>query len=1218
MKASNDSTAYAKISEEVSNLRTGARLNYTYNITRRTMSHTQLDIIISSSTTAELPRQKLSLDRIYNVESSQVTLYEKSPVDIHVAVCMKVFERKFEKEPMFREAILHPSSGFRIRKWTETYTNVVLLALLPAALMNCIRVNKERNSGIVEIMGSMGADLVDFYLSHTLFAYLYNIIVIMVLLLPNVLYFWKTTYSIVLINILLGLPAALISLVCSTFSKSCFTAVVWCFLVWMCLFLLSFVTPSLDSNNWRLIIYNLNPLIAYKSHFESIVIHHMRGSEETTLLLIVYPDVFTMLESFVLMITSCCLMILYLFLFELYSPEFLVFFVTKPKKVPSAKSEGFEMEKEEDWIDRAVTLDKVYKYWQSTKELAVTNVSFSAYYGQVSSGQKTERPMLFRSDDICRERDGFLNVLNSVKGPGNRFRGKEVGYCSQKIALFENLSVLEHLWFFYCLKTGKSDWKNDAESTANAVGLNDFLDKTASQLNGTMKRLLTLAIALVGGSPVVLMDEPLKGYDTHTKNLFRNILELKKGERCFLLATSSTETAEMIGDRIVMLCNGKILAAGSISFLKSEFGCSYVLNVILSREASHRQETISDIEHIIRKSVPSAELRVTCGKLIQFGFNSNVHDEHTGLLRGLEKSRDELGISEYYITLCTLMDVYRRLEVYDLKDDDEDEIEEEPRKKRDLCSLDKQFSVLLKKRLYFIPNFHCCFITITVPIVLVLFTAVSVNREGGDTHTWITNVSLGMYDYGRFIIFDPNNMTEKARHIIDGVLKRYSNLEILWTQSDNFCEFWPNDWPFVVGAVALGEEIGLSIIDEEHCTLRMPFPLLTSSEEGICDYWRCFHKSLYHTVEDAKDEIWIVPNIATFGYHTIIHELVEANWRSHWQRLYVNVGIEAESVNVVMLAIGIAHVFLLSAFVIIPVKEKSCFFKRQQILSGASVLTYWSAHFLFDTITAVIMVSFCLLLLATLHSSPSLLLSIAMYFYVVGGLPFVYFVSLFFRSSHQAFIVLTALTVSYPLLMIAFLSLEMQNMLLIVLPTFAFYVTLLSKSNTRSIESTLLVSIIIKFVVFTILLLLVESKPWHLISKQFLPVKSMRHFTNLKSTQEDSDDEESSTEESYVVRGVPFRIRPGESIGLLGDRQETIPMVTDIVSKQLTISCPCLTSYTELGFCSREDTLYPLLSPQRNLTVIAGIAGRPAIKHSKIVEAAFALGSSFDPTRNQA
>ncbi|VDP28096.1 unnamed protein product [Heligmosomoides polygyrus] len=293
-----------------------------------------------------------------------------------------------------------------------------------------------------------------------------------------------------------------------------------------------------------------------------------------------------------------------------------------PKSVASPRSEGFEGEREEEWLDRAITLDRVYKKWETTNELAVGNVSFNAYCGQVTvllghegSGKTTIMKMISGEVEASR---GFICVLNLMKGHGNRYQGRGVGYCSQQVTLFECLTVIDHLWLFYCLKTGRSVWRDDVMSTAN---------ERVSELSCVAKRLLTLAIALVGKSPVVLMDEPFGNLSLEAKSFFKRVIDQQKEERCFLIATSSAEIAEMVADRIVALSDGRALAAGSVPFLKTTFGCSYILNIQLTDDASKSGDTIRSIEKCVRRYIPNAHLRQTFGKTIQIGFSSNIQDE---------------------------------------------------------------------------------------------------------------------------------------------------------------------------------------------------------------------------------------------------------------------------------------------------------------------------------------------------------------------------------------------------------------------------------------------------------------------------------------------------------------------------------------------------------------------------------------------------------------
>jgi ABC-type multidrug transport system ATPase subunit len=87
-----------------------------------------------------------------------------------------------------------------------------------------------------------------------------------------------------------------------------------------------------------------------------------------------------------------------------------------------------------------------------------------------------------------------------------------MGVCPQHDVLFDNLTVREHILFFSQLK-GKSYEEADAEATAltTLFHLQTRLDNTGDALSGGQKRKLSIAIAVCGGSKLVILDEPTAG-----------------------------------------------------------------------------------------------------------------------------------------------------------------------------------------------------------------------------------------------------------------------------------------------------------------------------------------------------------------------------------------------------------------------------------------------------------------------------------------------------------------------------------------------------------------------------------------------------------------------------------------------------------------------------------------------------------------------------------
>ena len=65
----------------------------------------------------------------------------------------------------------------------------------------------------------------------------------------------------------------------------------------------------------------------------------------------------------------------------------------------------------------------------------------------------------------------------------------------------------------------------------------DKTDVPSSQLSGGMKRKLSVAIALIGGSQVVILDEPTSGMDPYARRATWDLLVKHKKGRTVLLTT---------------------------------------------------------------------------------------------------------------------------------------------------------------------------------------------------------------------------------------------------------------------------------------------------------------------------------------------------------------------------------------------------------------------------------------------------------------------------------------------------------------------------------------------------------------------------------------------------------------------------------------------------------------------------------------------------------
>jgi ATP-binding cassette subfamily A (ABC1) protein 3 len=83
---------------------------------------------------------------------------------------------------------------------------------------------------------------------------------------------------------------------------------------------------------------------------------------------------------------------------------------------------------------------------------------------------------------------------------------KIIGFCPQHNLLFDDLTVYEHLKFFAKLKNDLDE--KEIDSMLEIINLADKKHALSKTLSGGMKRKLSVAIAFIGKSKIVILDEP--------------------------------------------------------------------------------------------------------------------------------------------------------------------------------------------------------------------------------------------------------------------------------------------------------------------------------------------------------------------------------------------------------------------------------------------------------------------------------------------------------------------------------------------------------------------------------------------------------------------------------------------------------------------------------------------------------------------------------------
>jgi len=88
------------------------------------------------------------------------------------------------------------------------------------------------------------------------------------------------------------------------------------------------------------------------------------------------------------------------------------------------------------------------------------------------------------------------------------------------------------------------------------IDLIEVKDRAAKNLSGGQKRKVSVGIALIGNSKIVMLDEPTSGMDTSARRRLWDMLKLKKKGRIIILTTHYMDEADILGDRIGIMSAG--------------------------------------------------------------------------------------------------------------------------------------------------------------------------------------------------------------------------------------------------------------------------------------------------------------------------------------------------------------------------------------------------------------------------------------------------------------------------------------------------------------------------------------------------------------------------------------------------------------------------------------------------------------------------------------
>ena len=574
------------------------------------------------------------------------------------------------------------------------------------------------------------------------------------------------------------------------------------------------------------------------------------------------------------------------------------------------------------------------------EKVAVDGLNLDIYEGQIfgllghnGAGKTTTISML---TGLIAPTEGEMSIHGNLLTQNLDKLRENLGVCPQHSVLFPDLTPLEHMALF-CMFKGMSDKEKIKQLSLQKLSeleLTHKKDTQAQNLSGGQKRKLQLALALIGDSPIVLLDEPTSGMDLTARRHMWDMLKNNKNGRIIILTTHYMEEADVLADRIAIMSQGKLRCCGSSLFLKSRYGVGYYLVMVRNQEAISNTKLIEDF---VTSNVDGSKLLTDFHGEITFQLPSASSKQFEGFFTQLDKKFESFGLLSYSMSATTLEEVFLKVargdhEIKNLGSQDSEEsplLEENKfilKEDREQGSLFlKHFKALLKKRvLSTIRDKKSLLFEICIPVCLIimglgLMLIPSILKDYSayelkvsiysDTQTFYTNADDAGYKY------------------VDNI----SGVKAVKTQYNNLEDF--SDYIFKQRDLA-PKMVASYFFNEADDAAGKYDVAIFNDQKAIQSY--------------------------PVAFAAISNQILKGSLGNDFNIKYYNHPLPiTESMNkltgsgdgfVGSLIFSLGFCFIPTGIVLFITKEREVSIKHQHMISGVSLSAYWLSNLLWDTV----------------------------------------------------------------------------------------------------------------------------------------------------------------------------------------------------------------------------------------------------------------------------
>ncbi|VDL68079.1 unnamed protein product [Nippostrongylus brasiliensis] len=130
-----------------------------------------------------------------------------------------------------------------------------------------------------------------------------------------------------------------------------------------------------------------------------------------------------------------------------------------------------------------------------------------------------------------------------------------------------------------------------ADLVLRNVGMVDHADKLVRYYSGGQRRKISVGLALLAPTRIIILDEPTAGIDPKARREIWEVLSIMRdsSQSALLLTSHSMDECEALCSRVAILRKGRLIAIGTSQQLKSRYAFLFIFRCrfLKNRTAKH-------------------------------------------------------------------------------------------------------------------------------------------------------------------------------------------------------------------------------------------------------------------------------------------------------------------------------------------------------------------------------------------------------------------------------------------------------------------------------------------------------------------------------------------------------------------------------------------------------------------------------------------------------